>query len=71
METNGLRRIRSNIAAATFGAVAGGRRSRGDGEDAVHVAVHQEEVGIRAREHDDAHRVVGVEVVEDPGERRR
>ena len=32
--------------------------ARRDGEDAVHVAVHQEEVGIGAREHDDVRAVV-------------
>ncbi len=38
--------------------------ARRDGEDAVHVTVHEEEVGIGAREHDDADAVVRFEVVE-------
>ena len=50
----GLRCRRSNSAAATLGSIAGSCVAGRDGEDAVHVAVHEEEVGIGAREHDDA-----------------
>ena len=46
-------------------------RAGRDGQDAVHVAVHEEEVGIGAREHDHAHAVVGLEPVEQSAAARR